>query len=122
MRMLKNAYSTVRSYSMNRCICKKEISEWLFNFSQDEEKFEKNNVLGEKLKLMLLEIRNSCKSKSKFGTIISNIEHKQDLRKWFLRKIKKYTHKICYGWQCKFKIIKINKKCKIHRKRGLNGS
>lgn len=102
---------------MNRCLCKKEISDWLFNFSEDEDTFEKNNILGEKLKLILLAIRNSCKSRIGFDTLLSSIEHKEELRKWFLREIKKLTHKNCYGWQCRFKINKINKKCGVHSKR-----
>ena len=102
---------------MNRCLCKKEISEWLFNFSEDENKFEKNNILGEKLKLILLAIRYSCKSKVGIDILLNNIEHKEDLRKWFLKEIKKLTHKNCYGWQCRFKIVRINKKCSIHKRR-----
>jgi hypothetical protein len=102
---------------VNRCLCKKEISDWLFNFSEDENKFEKNNILGEKLKLTLLAIRNSTKSKVSIETLLINIEHKEELRKWFLREIKKLTNKDCYGWQCRFKILRINKKCNVHNKK-----
>lgn len=104
---------------INKCICKKEISEWLFNYSKDieKEKFEIDNILGEKLRLMLLSIRNHKKSKIKFETLLFNIENKEDLKKWFLKQIKKYTHKECYAYQCRFKIIKKNKKCKIHGQR-----
>lgn len=102
---------------MNRCLCKKEISEWLFNFSEDENRFEKNNILGEKLRLILLTIRKSCKSKVGIEILLNNIEHKEELRKWFLKEIKKLTHKNCFGWQCRFKIMKINKKCRIHNKK-----
>lgn len=103
---------------INKCICKKEISEWLFNYSEDvsKETFEKDNILGEKLRLMLLLIRSNKKSKIKFETLLFNIENKEDLKKWFLKQIKKYTHRNCYAWQCRFKIIKKNKKCKIHKR------
>ena len=102
---------------MNRCLCKKEISDWLFNFSEDEDRFEKNNILGEKLKLTLLAIRKSCKSKVNIDILLSNIEHKEELRRWFLKEIKKLTHKNCHGWQCRFSIVKINKRCRVHNKR-----
>lgn len=101
---------------MNRCLCKKEVSDWLFNFSETEDKFEKNNILGEKLKLTLLAITKSCKSKVGIDILLNNIEHREELRKWFLKEIKKITHKNCYGWQCRFKIIKVNKKCRVHKK------
>lgn len=99
---------------MNRCLCKKEISEWLFNFSENEDRFEKNNVLGEKLRLMLLAI---SKGKSQINSLLFKIENNIELRKWFLKEIKKLTHKDCYGWQCRFKIIKMNKKCSVHKRR-----
>lgn len=102
---------------MNRCLCKKEISEWLFCFSPEMDKFEKDNDLGIKVKVMLLKIKKSYKSRSIFETLLSNIEHKVSLRNWFLKEIEKISHKRCYGWQCKFKVLKINKKCNIHGKR-----
>lgn len=99
---------------MVRCICKKEIIGWYFNFNDNDAHFERNDKTGEYLLSLLQKLKIITFTTANIAIVLHNIETKVELRKWFLSLIKKHTHKNCYGWQCRMKIIKINKNCKIH--------
>lgn len=100
---------------MLRCICKREIQSWCFNFNESDPHFERNDEMGEYLLNLLKKLKVVTNTTTNIAKMLHNIENKQELRKWFLSMIKKHTHKTCYGWQCYMKIIKINKNCKIHK-------
>jgi len=100
---------------MLRCICKRELLSWSFNFNENDPNFERNDKMGEYLLSLLKKLKVVTNTTANIAKMLHNIETKPELRKWFLSMIKKYTHKTCYGWQCKMKIIRINKNCKVHK-------
>ncbi len=106
-----------------RCSCRKEIAGWYFNFDKQEAKFDRCDAVGEHItKLMqALKVKKNGKRIKITSTFIINalhrVETEQKLRLWFLNEVKKQTHKNCYGWQCRVKIVRHNKKCKLHGKK-----
>lgn len=97
-----------------RCTCTKEITGWYFNFNKEDPKFDRGDIIGERLIAILRKLKKVTYTNASISKMLHNIETKPDLRKWFLYEIKHQTHKTCYGWQCKMKVIKISKSCKIH--------
>jgi len=103
-----------------KCSCRKEIAGWYFNFDKEETKFDRNDAVGEHLITLMraLKVKRNGKRIKISNTFIINalhrVETEQKLRLWFLNEVKKQTHKPCFGWQCRIKIVKHNKKCKIH--------
>ncbi len=107
------------SYKQPQCSCKKEITGWYFNFDIDNTDLINDDDIGSKLLEELYKIRAISNTTSSIITALTKIEIHPDLRKWFLKEIKKYAHKPCYGWQCRFKIIKPNPFCKLHTRNKL---
>lgn len=101
---------------LQRCTCKKEIVGWYFNFDQDEPKFDRCDAIGEKLLKTLGKIDAISHTTESIAKTLHKIETMPELRKWFMREIKKHAHRQCYAWQCKMKITKHNKLCKLHNK------
>ena len=97
-----------------RCTCKKEIVGWYFNFDGESPKFDRCDIVGERILKLLRKLKAVTHTDASVAKILHNIETRPELRKWFLREVKKQTHKTCYGWQCKMKITKHNKLCKLH--------
>ena len=100
-----------------RCTCKKEIIGWYFNFDNTTPKFDRCDVVGERMIKILRKMKAITHTQASISQTLYKIEITSDLRKWFLREVKKQTHKTCYGWQCKMKIVGHNKLCKIHSKK-----
>lgn len=99
---------------MVRCICKKEIVSWHFNFNGEKDEFERNDKVGEYLIGLLKKLKVITSTTANIAMVLQKVETNLEMRKWFLSVIKKHTHKTCYGWQCRMKITKIHKNCKIH--------
>lgn len=106
-----------------KCTCKKEIVAWYFNFDKENAKFDRCDIVGEHIIKLLrnLKVKKGVKQAKITDTfiinVLSRIEHEQKLRAWLLNEVKKTTHKGCYGWQCRVKIVKHNKLCKLHGKK-----
>lgn len=100
-----------------RCTCKKEIIGWYFNFDEESSKFDRGDALGERLVKTLRKMNAVTHTSASIAKSLHRIETIPELRGWFLREIKKQTHKTCYGWQCRMKIVKHNKLCKLHGKK-----
>jgi len=100
-----------------RCTCKKEITGWYFNFNEDSAKFDRCDIVGERILKMLRGLRAITYTSASIAKMLHKIETRPELRKWFLREVKKHTHKTCFAWQCKMKIVQRNKTCKIHTKK-----
>lgn len=98
-----------------RCTCKREIIGWYFNFDEDSPTFIRNDKIGTELLTILLKLKQITKTTTSIAKMLLNIETKQEMRSWFLSLVKSYTKRQCYGWQCKMKVIKINKNCAIHK-------
>lgn len=99
-----------------RCTCKKEISGWYFNFDVEEPKFDRCDIIGERIIKMLRKFKTVPHTIASIAKILNEIETTPKLRQWFLREVKKQSHKTCYGWQCRMKIVKHNKLCNLHGK------
>lgn len=97
-----------------RCTCKREILGWYFNFDENSSTFIRNNKIGNELLTILRKLKRITNTTVSITKMLHNIETKQEQREWFLSLVKSYTKRQCYGWQCKMKIIKIDKNCKLH--------
>jgi len=97
-----------------KCTCKKEIEGWYFNFDTDSSKFERCDIVGEKIIKLLRKLKAINKTSDSIANVLYRVEKDQKLRAWILKEVKKQLHKDCYGWQCKMKIVKVNKLCLIH--------
>lgn len=101
----------------SRCTCKKEITGWYFNFDANEPKFDRSDIVGERILALLRKLKAITHTSASAAKALYNIETNLKLRKWFLNEVKKQTHKACYAWQCRMKIVKHNKNCKLHGKK-----
>ena len=102
-----------------RCTCKKEIIGWYFNFDAESGEFNKCDAAGKHILKSLRKIRAISHTTASIAKTLDKVETAPGLRKWFLREVKKHTHKTCYGWQCRMKIVKHNKLCKLHGKKSI---
>jgi len=103
---------------LQRCTCKKEITGWYFNFDSESPKFDRCDIVGERILKLLRKLKAvMTHTSASVAKMLHSVEMKPELRKWFLREVKKQSHKACYGWQCRMKIVKHNATCKLHGKK-----